>query len=118
VPLGHRTVAVTIEERADCRGDKQCHLSDRRTRRSKRPGDQVIFGADPLLAIESLEASHCKWPRANTRAILQSFLRLLEITFKNGPFETGGHWAGSANRAAVRNSVGRTSSIVSITSGV
>jgi hypothetical protein len=60
VPLGHRTVAVTIEERADCRGDKQCHLTDRRTRRSKRPGDQVIFGADPLLAIESLEASHCK----------------------------------------------------------
>src|SRR3984885_14055903 len=33
---------------------------DRRTHRSKRPGDQVIFGADPLPAIVSLEAAHRK----------------------------------------------------------
>src|ERR1700733_16238592 len=33
---------------------------DRRTRRSKGSSDQVIFGADPLLAIEPLEAAHRK----------------------------------------------------------
>src|ERR1700693_6235325 len=33
---------------------------DRRTHRSKRPGDQVIFGADPLLAVDPLEAAHRK----------------------------------------------------------
>src|ERR1700733_5099606 len=33
---------------------------DRRTRRSKRFSDQVIFGADPLPAIESLEPAHRK----------------------------------------------------------
>jgi hypothetical protein len=33
---------------------------DRRTRLSKRSGNQVIFGADPLPAIEPLKASHRK----------------------------------------------------------
>src|SRR5882757_5134937 len=33
---------------------------DRRTRSSKRSSDQVIFGANPLLAIEPLEAAHRK----------------------------------------------------------
>src|ERR1700688_2166308 len=36
------------------------HPMDRRTHRSKRPGDQVIFGADPLLAVDPLEAAHRK----------------------------------------------------------
>src|SRR6202051_717001 len=31
---------------------------DRRTRSSKRPGDQVILGADPLPAMEPFEAAH------------------------------------------------------------
>jgi hypothetical protein len=32
------------------------------TRRSKRSSDQVIFGANPLLAVDPLEAAHREMP--------------------------------------------------------
>jgi hypothetical protein len=35
----------------------------------------------------------------------------LEITFKNGPFETDGPWAGSANRAVEEEIVSEAKSI-------
>ena len=33
---------------------------DRRTRSSKRSSDQVIFGADPIFAVDPLETAHRK----------------------------------------------------------